>query len=283
MINNINYDFVNKKTKQSIKNEIHLNNNAIIEFQSNSELYVKFISIIINGLHYYPHYLKITGIPPTENVNFVAEIVRAVANCEPVKPDMSIEERLKITFTPIEINSNTTNRISERKQGTYFSRTNQPLPPHTDSSYDADPDELVAFQMVRSDAGGGDTLIFPVEDVIAGLETPTRDILQRPIFPFGEVLRPILWNRAQSPCIRYYRANIEKSAQQFGHALLTEAANAMNALDSVLDRKGIVQRFRIEAGEILLMHNNKVLHGRTGFAQDSNRLMYRIRKHIGCL
>ncbi len=36
-------------------------------------------------------------------------------------------------------------------------------------------------------------------------------------------------------------------------------------------------------GEILFLNNNKTLHGRSAFAADSARLLYRIRVHAGCL
>ena len=57
----------------------------------------------------------------------------------------------------------------------------------------------------------------------------------------------------------------------------------MAALDAALQRPDNQFRFHLKAGETLFLHNTKVLHGRTGFAAGSTRLMYRIRVHAGCL
>ena len=57
----------------------------------------------------------------------------------------------------------------------------------------------------------------------------------------------------------------------------------MAALDAALEQPENQFRFHLQAGETGFLHNTKVLHGRTGFATDSSRLMYRIRVHAGCL
>ena len=85
------------------------------------------------------------------------------------------------------------------------------------------------------------------------------------------------------PNIRYFRLQIDKTRSGSEHRLTERDIAAMEALDSVLGSKDVLFEFHAQAGETLLLHNTKVLHGRTGFSRDSNRLMYRARVRVGCL
>jgi alpha-ketoglutarate-dependent taurine dioxygenase len=168
------------------------------------------------------------------------------------------------------------------RRATRNSMTNLPLDLHTDSTYLRRPHELVAFHMVRTDPEGGDTLLAPVEDVVNELDERVRSILRRPVFPFGTGAHPVLWERDGAPNIRYYRAQIDVSRKRRDRRTETDRA-AMETLDDVLRRAVPALRFRLEAGDTLFLHNTKILHGRTGFAEGSARMMYRVRAHAACL
>lgn len=231
---------------------------------------------IVLSLRQPPHFVLLKGVAPTDDRRLTAHIARIIANAEPVKPNTTPEQRQKMSFTKVLVDPE---KAKGNASATAYSRTHKPLELHTDSSYKREPHELVAFQMVRADAGGGDTLMLPVEAVLQMLDREVISTLARPIFDFGKGPLPILWRRDDAIHIRYYRTQIEESAATISH----EALAAMDALDKVLEDESQMHRFRIEAGETLFMHNTKVLHGRTGFEETSNRLMYRIRMQAGCL
>jgi hypothetical protein len=150
---------------------------------------------------------------------------------------------------------------------------------HTDSTFDARPHELVAMQFVRVDPRGGDSLMAPVENVLAELDDEVKQILAEPNFPFGPGVFPILWQQHGTPNIRYYRSQIDFACED-GGCISERSLEALNSLDAVLRRADIVFHFHVEAGETVYMHNTKVLHGRTSFSEHSDRLMYRLRIYV---
>ncbi len=179
----------------------------------------------------------------------------------------------RISFTRIQISAEdeTTGGIVTR-----MSRTNAPIPPHTDWSYSPAPHNLVAFEMIHADDSGGESILFEADRILEHLDAPTIRLLSMPIFPFGTNRYPII---RVSPCgvqVRYYRAQIEKGLE-LGHPLPENALSALEQLDALLERPDLQRRVRLGTGQVLFFANRRVLHGRTGFRHDSDRLMHRYR------
>lgn len=228
---------------------------------------------IASMLKAYPHFCILTGGEPTEDPALVQGLCRAVARLD-VPHDLSgCGQAPKTSFTRVRIGGK-----SPPAGGavTRFSRTNRAMALHTDSTYKATPHQLVAFQMVRSDATGGDTLVVAVEDVMAALGQRRQVRLSQPDYPFGPDRFPILWQVNGAPCIRYYRRQID-AACAVGDRLTWRQRIGLEALDIALRRHVPTYRFGLRPGDILFLHNTKALHGRTGFSADSDRLMYRVR------
>ena len=234
---------------------------------------------LADGLRRYPHFVVLTGLEPTQERALTVTLGRIIAAMAPVDPELLPDGRIKVSFTRVQIDPE---RVGSENAVTRYSRTNRPLELHTDSSYQARPHEFVAFQMVRADPDGGDTLLVPVEHVVKTLGPVMTWRLKRARIPFGRGDFPILWDRDGSPNIRYYRGQIDAGLPP-GSRLRRVDLACMAALDTALQHPDNQFRFHLKAGETLFLHNTKVLHGRTGFATDSSRLMYRIRVHAGCL
>lgn len=226
---------------------------------------------VFAALRRFPYFCLIAGgIGDREGAE---ALCRALAAHDPENPDAPVDPERKVSYTAVRVKPNV-NLVKGAM--TAFSRTNRPMGYHTDSSYHQSPHDIVAFQMVQADAVGGDSLMVPVEHILERLDTELVDMLAQPVFPFGKTFRPILWQNRDGPCIRYYREQIE-TARAGGAHLDDKAVAAIDAIDAVLDDPEVAFRFRIEPGEILFMNNWRVLHGRTGFAPDSQRLMFRYR------
>lgn len=234
---------------------------------------------VAEGLRVYPHFVVLTGLAPTENRALTVAVGRAIAGMDPADPVLTPDGRIKVSFTRVQIDPE---KVGSENAVTRYSRTNKPLEMHTDSSYQARPHEFVAFQMVRADPDGGDTLLVPVEHVVDALGPEMVATLKQAPIPFGRGDFPILWDRNGSSNIRYYRSQID-TARQDGDRLTRRDLSCMAALDEALQRPDNQFQFHLRAGETLFLHNTKVLHGRTGFASSSTRLMYRIRINAGCL
>lgn len=234
---------------------------------------------LVAALQRPPYFACLRGLPPRGEREPVATISQLMAITEPTPPNMTREKLLKVSFTHVRINPD---RVQNSGTSTAYSRTNQPLSLHTDSSYNPAPHALVAFQMVQSDPGGGDTVLATVDDIVAALSMDQVDILCEPRFPFGKGRAPVLVKRPSGYVMRYYRNQIDASVEK-GAELDDEGRAALDALDAVLQGPAARWRFHLASGEVLFLHNHKILHGRTGFASDSTRLMYRFRMHCGAL
>lgn len=226
------------------------------------------VPAIVRALKTYPHFVVLRGLAPGENRRRVERVVTAIAAAGGHSPG-------KLSFTRVQIDPDAAGRGGAV---THYSRTHQALPPHTDSAYSARPHSLVAFQMVRSDPGGGRSFIVPVADIVASLDSETLARLREPLFAFGKKDRPILWGRAGEESMRYYRAQMETALLLRGSAPLRGEA-MLDTLDTVLARLARKREFALRDGEVLFVNNHKALHGRTSFAPDSRRLMFRYRAH----
>lgn len=230
---------------------------------------------LVETLRTYPHFVILKRTSIIGDGALIVRLVETIAKTPPLKAG----DRRKAEITRVDIN---TEKATETRLTTRYSRTNQPMALHTDDSFNLEPRELVVFDFVRADTHGGDTLLAAVEDVVAALEDEVIGILKQPAFPFGRGDHPVLWEQNGKPNIRYSRTQLDKMRES-EHRLTERDLAAMEALDAVLCRKDVLYQFHAEAGETIFLDNTKVLHGRTGFSEDSDRLMYRTRMHVGCL
>ena len=63
----------------------------------------------------------------------------------------------------------------------------------------------------------------------------------------------------------YYRPFIEKAVQALGQSLSTEQTDALNLFDHYAQSHSLALRFRLNAGETMILHNRTVLHARTDY------------------
>jgi hypothetical protein len=230
---------------------------------------------VVAALSTYPFFLRIAGFGDDQKRG--KALARLISLSAPLHPRKPLE---KLSSARIRIDPEA---FAKEGDGTRYSQTAELLAAHTDSSFFPDPHELVAFQMAVPDPSGGESFMIAACDVIAALDVETRDRLREPVFPFAGAPLPILTGSETDPKIRYYRRQIEEEAAATSTPLSPAHTASLDALDAVLERRGLQHRFRLEAGEIVLMNNLRVLHGRTSMDNASRRLMYRVRAWAGCL
>lgn len=263
---------------QKLQPIIRINRRIADLFLSRSEAVGEITDRMVQILNNYPHFFVLRGPPPIETPDLTINIARAIAR-RSQHPFIESPERLgHVSQTRIEIEPNA--QLSTAV--TRYSRTNRALMLHTDSSYDAVPHELVAFQMVRPDFQGGHTIVGPVEDILSGLDEQTIIALHKTKVPFGRGLHPILWRHRGAQHIRFYDHQI-LNAIKSGAFVDETTKKVLRAVLDVLKDTARFQTFPLGAGDTLFMHNTRALHGRTGFAPDSRRLMLRVRVYAGCL
>lgn len=223
----------------------------------------------------YPYCVRACGFDLSRKQAELVEITKAVAALAPVTTDAGPRPRKKVSFTKVWIDPAA---ASESRPVTAYSRTAMALPPHTDSSYSPLPHEFVTFLCARDDKGGENSLV-PVDHVLSYLDGAMLHRLAKPVFPFGRGSYPVLEQGPGGWHIRYYRAQIDRALADHD-TLEADDRVALDALDQLLDREDVQLKLKLAPGEALMMHNKKVLHGRSAISAESDRLLYRIRYHI---
>ena len=232
-----------------------------------SEADLPYKSLLIK-LREHPFCLLLQGAEPTEDQSRLVSYLHSNSGLAMDTEPPSV--------TRIEVQFDT---AYAGKDFTRKSRTSASLAPHTDTSFREEPHDLLVFQFVRVDQTGGESLLVSIDDLLPRLAPSLVLELRRSIFPFGECLRPILFERGKSTEIRYNRDQIELSALRLG-VDISNSKSILNDLDEALGDDSVRIRFSAQAGEILLINNRKCLHGRSALDPESNRLMIRIRSYL---
>ena len=211
---------------------------------------------VAEALQTYPYFVVLRGPAPTEDVSLTANVASAISQSSPRRWGIPVMGAKEVSYTRVQNNSD---QAGKANGVTRYSRSTRALPLHTDSSYQAQPHELLAFQMVRTDPDGGATVVAPVEDVVAALDEETAALLRQPVYPFGKGRHAILLGPSDGTVIRYYREQLDLKAAQNG--LAPEYHAAIDALDGVLEAQEAFFIEQVEPGATVFINNDKALHG----------------------
>ena len=146
-----------------------------------------------------------------------------------------------------------------------------------------------AFQMVRASTVY-DRLIHRLPEAAGVLAEPFHFDRRGDFGPNGEktVVKPIFFREEDKICVTYLREYVNA-----GHAyddipsLTVRQVQALDALDDLLSDSSLRVEGYLNPGEIVLVNNKRILHGRTTFEDDpessQQRLLLRswIRKRCG--
>lgn len=222
---------------------------------------------LIKPLQQPPYCLLLKGPLPSEDPSSLIKFLR--------KTNVLTEDIEPPSVTRIEVSSDS---ACAAGSFTRKSRTSQDLAPHTDTSFRAVPHDLLAFQFVRVDSEGGESVLVSINDVLSQLRPALEAGLRKAAFPFGNSLWPILVGYGERAEIRYNRDQIELSASRVGIDT-SNIKSLLDEFDAILGVESKRIQFRAEAGEILLINNKKCLHGRSSINPGSDRLLIRIRSY----
>jgi alpha-ketoglutarate-dependent taurine dioxygenase len=137
---------------------------------------------------------------------------------------------------------------------------------------------LVCLQPARS---GGDSVLVDGRRIYASLRADwpsALDWLQRE-YHFdcdgqgsGATLRRrIIEETGGSVRVQYLRSYIESGHHRAGEPLAAEALASLDVLDELLAHPRLRHVFKLTAGDMLLLNNHIMLHGRTAFVDDPER------------
>lgn len=166
------------------------------------------------------------------------------------------------------------------------SATSDHFPLHTDCAHFLHPPQVMMLLCCRPSKtnSAGETLLASVDDVIGILSDQQVETLATHPFdwwrgPNNPVQKPILTrtNSGRS-LIRFNQATLrrEMSDDDFTNSsVLQTLINALNGFET--DPRNAIS---LTTGDLLVVHNQRILHGRTAFRSGSPRLLKRIRIRV---
>lgn len=163
------------------------------------------------------------------------------------------------------------------------SQTRESTGLHTDSSNAMVWPRVIGLACLQPSTEGGGSRVVSVPRVASILRarhpdhfrTLTEDFLRDVVTPgsdrHADAVRsnsfPILYP-GDPVEMRYMRFWIERGHDRAGIPLCAAQVNALDALDALLDDPALNLRFRLEAGDLLLLHNRRVAHDRDAYNDD---------------
>ena len=224
-----------------------------------------------------PHWLVLVTEQNPIDLDRVVNVLTAMGQSDAT----TAGELPRISKTKIRVDAK---QLARKGKVTRYSRTPDALPLHTDCSNKAIPPNLAAFAMERPDPqGGGESVSLSAADLVHELPKDLVSLLRQPVFPFvGEKRYPILQGQGDDLRIRYYRNQLN-SALGKQCPLSDQLREALDELERYLALSKRSVRLALQPGEVLIMDNQRVLHGRSAMPADSPRLMHRFRLSVPAL
>ncbi|MFF9864694.1 TauD/TfdA family dioxygenase [Streptomyces sp. NPDC013953] len=151
-------------------------------------------------------------------------------------------------------------------------RDDRELAFHTDRAGPPGPPRILGLLCVRQAAHGGESLLVSgctVHDRLLARHPSALPRLYRD-FHFGrgdgfDRVYPVFRRRGNRLLVRYNRHWIERGGREAGAPVSSADSAALDAFDEILADPGSVVRIRLRPGDLLLLDNTSVLHGRTAF------------------
>lgn len=169
-----------------------------------------------------------------------------------------------------------------------LSETDREFPPHTDSTFLREPHHYIALTCVERDEDcGGESYLLASDRVRAAVrDAGGEDALQalrEPLFPFvlhdplhgdGVQLTPVL---GRAGALRYRRDVLDDLQARRPELWSDRARSAYATVRAVLDKLQGQDRFTLEPGDMLLLDNRRVLHGRLPITPGATRVLRRMK------
>lgn len=208
----------------------------------------------------------------------------AIIECEPIE-DM-VEDFLLLT----KIFGRTTehNRADERgiviisvreDFAAYLGASNEIHPLHTDGPFEKIPPKVMALQCEEPDPWGGLSLLVSARAIyqyLAQQDKEGLDLLFNPqVFSIqrdNQYEKRAIFDRKNDRIEMAFRTNDGKA----NISILPEAQKIFNLITEFIDNPKNQLQFKLEKGQILVVDNTAILHGRTGFNRNSPRKLHRL-------
>ncbi|MFF9343783.1 MULTISPECIES: TauD/TfdA family dioxygenase [unclassified Streptomyces] len=222
--------------------------------------------------------LELTGLTDPQCVELCARVVGRVCAPAGLRLQRSGNELLTAATAPA------VPRPSEPGAPAARDGDDRVLPPHMDRGEGPRPPRLLALLCVRPAAEGGESLLASgpaLHDRLAAERPEALRELYRE-FRFGrgqgfDRVRPVFQRDGRVLRVHYNRYWIARGQEETGVPFGPERRDALRAMDTLLEDPAMVKSLPLRRGDLLLVNNGAVLHGRRPFrdgAEPSARRCY---------
>ncbi len=143
---------------------------------------------------------------------------------------------------------------------------------HSDESFCVQPARWVLLHCWQPAESGGDTLLLTADEILAQVPREVRIALEQLRLPYPCGDRVTIEASGE---LRFNAEEVESAALRRGIPLSLPQRGWLVRFEQLFARQA--RRLRLEAGDLLIIDNWRVLHGRTAFAASSGRLLKRLR------
>lgn len=159
-------------------------------------------------------------------------------------------------------------------------------PPHTDGTFEKNPPPFFILQFVETDRlGGGTSTFWSVQDLLAQMPADYQNVLWHTPVQFQRLddnggkagtIAPMLSYRSPNQISLRYRNDHQVYPQVVSpQSDLTLFNQALDWMKTYLAETEPV-KYQAQAGDVIIINNDAVFHGRTALSPQSRRLVRRV-------
>ncbi len=168
-------------------------------------------------------------------------------------------------------------KIVAEKDSKYFSNSNFTQPLHTDDAHTLNPPRIIVLCCEKQSSQGGVTTLIKFEDIYHNLRIPTPAIEN---LLYNDDVLEIDGVKGIFKKALFFALENERKGIAFPGILKTvksspEVIDIFTQIMDFIHKKNNQIRFKLKEGQILIIDNFRVLHGRTQFPMEDPRLLYR--------
>ena len=216
------------------------------------------------------------------------EKIKVFARTFGVLVSQNLEKAKIIKVTPSDqVTKNTKNQLKKNR----YHQTNIGGSIHTDGPQLNVPPKYLLMGCFNNAKYGGDSVVVNAEKIyrrIRDLHPDLLEELKKPVY-FEKrgfyknsknfyLKKPIFETRDKKIIFRYLRDYIESAYYKLNINIPKKLRLALSVLDKNLLNKNFIYNYKLAAGDIIILNNHLLAHGRKGFKLDNSnkRLIYRI-------
>ena len=162
---------------------------------------------------------------------------------------------------------------------------------HSDGPQLSRPPKFVLMGCIKQASKGGYSILSSIDKIINELKKKDKKILstlkkkflfERRGFYFENqkkiLKKPVIETYNKEIKFRYLRSYMEEAYRISSKDMPASQVNAINKLDKLLSKKKNQYKFKLNAGDMLLINNHRLAHGRSAFdlTNNNNRSLIRV-------